>query len=458
MKVFTMIIAIMGLSNLFAQSLTATYNADGSIQLDNIGRKGTSIQRIDKEGRTTELLFFFPGGQRMRMSDIYTYQNDLLVEQLDYIYTSGYGKTLRSFDSNGNEIDWKTYTSKDKTTWQIKSSVQRGFDHKNNQIYFRSKSNYAGYINFMSRTTYNYSDGTRSVYREEYDANDRKTSHYTNNGKMGDRAMNNEPYVFDINKDGPNYRDSRVVKWSGTDMNGNTIDKVFIDSRVISKTYDSQNRMIQFAYGSFETYEGDKPIYGNDEIIDYTYEGNKVVEIKTENWSAPLEKRIFEHQRNGKVKMTLYRQSEGGSWSKYDTEEYKDISKFTPHQRDGSTSTSHQAVAESYESPSPSSSSSNSMPSEPSYDNNNSYTSNGSLMNEVNAIDKSNDLANLSVSASDAEKLDHIVKILEHSSGQKVSEEQLINLALQLLIDEYKSDLRTLNNEYLEDKVSMFSE
>ena len=75
-------------------------------------------------------------------------------------------------------------------------------------------------------------------------------------------------------------------------------------------------------------------------------------------------------------------------------------------------------------------------------------------MNDLNGLEiESKESESLSVFSLDAEKLTHIADVLSHTTGAKVTEEQVLALAMQLLIENYNADLREMNTTYLRDKV-----
>ncbi len=80
-----------------------------------------------------------------------------------------------------------------------------------------------------------------------------------------------------------------------------------------------------------------------------------------------------------------------------------------------------------------------------------------SLVTDLNGLNiESNQRESLSAFSLDAEKLTHIADVLSYTTGTNVTEEQVLALAMQLLIENYNADLREMNTAYLRDKVSVF--
>ncbi|MFT5859546.1 MAG: hypothetical protein ACI865_001649 [Flavobacteriaceae bacterium] len=454
MRSLTLIISLLSVSGIYAQSLTASFNEDGSFQFTDEGRLGTSIQKVDADGRTSASIHYFAGGQRLRMSTEYTYANNLLTEQIGYIYTEGYDKDVWKFNSEGNSIDKKSFVSQDQSTWKEEVHLQSEYDHKQNRTYFRSRSVRAGFVNLMSRTTYNYSTGQRKVIEERYDKSDRLISTQNYGGKMGDYAMANGPYVFNEETDGSNLRPNRVIDWKGTDESGYYVEKVYMNSMVLRRTYDDDGRLIQLADGR-PTYDDEHNLYYKyDWVIDYTYKNNKIIEINSRSYKKPLERRVFEHSRNGKVNMTLYRQSKDvGNWNKYDTQAYDNIDRITPPRLNGSNGNIAMDEHIDYEA-----SNSEQLPPSSSSEEGKiaTYVIENTLIEDVQSAGSNGNTSSINVAGDDAKKLAHIAKIIEHQTGRKIDNDQLISLALQLLIEGYEQDLRELNNEYLRDQVDIF--
>lgn len=79
------------------------------------------------------------------------------------------------------------------------------------------------------------------------------------------------------------------------------------------------------------------------------------------------------------------------------------------------------------------------------------------VVQDLNGLNiESNESESLNAFSLGAEKLEHIADVLNHATGSKVSKEQVLALAMQLLIENYNADLREMNTAYLRDKVSIF--
>lgn len=443
------------LAPVFGQTMTFKFLPDGTMINEHDDPKGYSIERYDPNMRLLETSHYFPGGKRMKMFDKYRYENNMMAERIAYIYTQGYERETYVFNRYGYETEYHHYVSKTEGNWKEDQMTQQGYDERNNVNYFRSKGTRFGYlINKMSRTNYDYANRTRSVVEYEYDANDREISSSSFRSGLADWHFDNAgTFIFDINKHAPNLRPNRVVKWEGTDKHGNRVEKVFVDHEAVTRTFDQNGRVIHIGLGTHNFGDDNKkPIETYKEVIDFVYDRQgRLIQTESKHYSDAKEKIIYEHGRN--VVAKRYRMNSNGGWKLVSTKSYANIDEFTPPVRGNGFVSS--GVASSVNQNEPNwepAPNTNTLPSQAT-----KPMSTQSLVNDLNALNiESNEETSLNAFALDAEKLSHIADVLSHTTGTHVSEEQVLALAMQLLIQNYNADLREMNTQYLRDKVSVF--
>ena len=438
----------------FAQTMDFKFHPDGSMTNTYDGPKGYSFERYDDKMRVLEVLHYFPGGVRMKMFDKYRYENDMLVEHVSYIYTQGYERETFRFNEFGYETESRHYTSQTEGNWVEDQYTINEYDDHNNSIYWRTKGTRFGeLINRMTRRNYDYANRRQSGVEYEFDANDREISARSFQRGMADWHYGKKgKYVFDIKTHGANLRPERVIYWNDSDRNGNRVEKVFMNHNAVAKTIDYNGRVIRMELGSPSYDDNNDLYYKYDEYIDFRYDHQgRLIETESKHYSKQKEKWTYKHGR--KVEAKHYRMKSNGSWGFVKTVTYDNIDVFTPQQ---SGSNGHQSVASSvqqgngsavsYEPARPQSSVSQNRP-----------VSGSSLVNDLNGLNiESNESESLSAFSMDAEKLSHIADVLSHATGTRISEEHVLALAMQLLIQNYNADLREMNNAYLKDKVSVF--
>lgn len=446
------------LAPVFAQTTTFNFHPDGSTSRKHVSDFGVSISRFDREMRVLEKSHYFPGGVRMRLSTKYRYENNMLVEKVAYNYTQGYEKDIYRFNQYGYETENRSYTSQTEGNWKEISYLIQGYNERNNRIYFRSKYTGPGTLtNKMSRTTYDYDKRTSSTIWYDFDRNDREISSSRSRSGIADWQLERAgEFVFDINKHFENKRSNRAVYWTDYDSNGNRVEKTFVNHNTVFKTIDKNGRVIRIVFASPDSDGEDVPLYQEDEGIDFRYDvQGRLIETESFHYDESYEKTTFKHGRN--VEAKHYRRNKNGSWKLMSTKSYANLDEFTPHQVSNGNqpvasstkqeNTGISAQSEMYETPvaqSTSAKPSQALPSQ-------------SLVNDLNGIHiASNQKESLSAFSLDAEKLTHIADVLSHTTGTEVTEEQVLALAMQLLIENYNADLREMNTAYLKDKVSVF--
>lgn len=443
------------LAPVFAQTTTFNFHPDGSTSRKYVSDFGVAFSRYDKEMRLVENFHYFPGGVRMRMSDKFRYENNMMVERVAYIYTQGFERQTRKFSQSGYETELRSYTSQTEGNWKEISYMIQGYNERNNRNYFRVKYTGPGdLINSMSRTTYDYQNRTRSVVSYKFDANDREISSEKFKSGIADWQLERAgEFVFDIKKHGENFRSNRVVNWTETDRNGNRIEKVFVNSSTFYRTIDRFGRITRIVFGDPSSDENNNPTYDENEWIDFRYDQQgRLIETESSHYTESHEKTTFKHGR--KIEAKHYRMNKNGGWRLIDTKSYNNLDLLTPKKVingnqpvASSTQQGNSGNSEIHEAPVAQSTSA--KPSRP--------FSSQSLVNDLNGLEiESNESESLSAFSLDAEKLTHIADVLSHTTGAKVTEEQVLALAMQLLIENYNADLREMNTAYLRDKVSVF--
>ena len=438
-------------SPVVAQVMTFNFHPDGTITNEHDGPKGYSIERYDNQMRIVEASHYFPGGKRMKMFDKYRYEDNMLAEKISYIYTQGYERETYKYNQFGYEMESRHYTSQSEGNWVEDHYMIQGYDERNNRNYFRVKGTAYAKVNSMSRTNYDYVNRTRSVIEYEFDANDREISSRSYRSGLADWQFEREgEYVFDIANDGVNIRENRVISWKGTDYNNNRVEKVFMNHDIFSRTIDKNNRIIRIELGSPNYDDNNDLIYVFNEVIDFRYDRQgRLIETVSKHYGEKEEKWVYKHGR--KVEGKHYRKTSNGGWKLLKTKSFNDIDLFTPNygMLDQASSSASSVQQEQV----------GAVSQAPAVQNPSAVLPNSkhSLVNDLNGLNiESNDSTELSAFSLDAERLAHIADVLSHTTGVKVSEEQVLALAMQLLIENYNADLREMNNDYLRDKVSVF--
>lgn len=441
------------LAPVFAQTTTFTFPPDGSITRKHVSDFGVAFTRYDKEMRLVENFHYFPGGVRMRMSDKFRYENNMMVERIAYIYTQGYERQTKKFNERGYEVEGRSYISQTEGNWKEIRYMFQGYDEGNNRNYFRVKYTGPGEMtNSMSRTTYDYPNRTRTVVDYKFDANDREIHSSSYKGSLANWQIERAgEYVFDIKKHGENLRPDRVVNWTGTDQNGNRMEKVFVNNSVFYRTIDRNGQVIRIVFGSPSWDEDNNPIYDEDETIEFRYDQHgRLIETESYHYTESHEKTTFNH--GSRIEAKHYRMNKNGRWGLIDTQSYDNLDLFTPQK----VFSGKQPVAASIQQDNPANFEASVVQSSNSVKPSKVPTSQ-SLMTDLNGLNiESNQRESLSAFSLDAEKLTHIADVLSYTTGTKVTEEQVLALAMQLLIENYNADLREMNTAYLRDKVSVF--
>jgi hypothetical protein len=453
-------IMIMGIimwsfSPVFAQVMTFNFHPDGTMTNEHDSPKGYSIERYDNQMRIVEVSHYFPGGKRMKMFDKYRYEDNMLAEKISYIYTQGYERETYKYNEYGYETESRHFTSQTEGNWAQDQHVVNEYDDWNNTIYFRSKGTRFGLINLMSRTNYDYENRTRSVIEFEFDANDREIGSRSYRSGLADWQLERKgKYVFDHDKHGSNMRPNRVIFWEGKDYNGNRVEKVLMNHNVLARTIDRNDRIIRIELGNPAYDDNHNVFYEYDEVIDFKYDRQgRLIETISKHYTQPQEKWTYNHGR--KIEAKHCRKRSNGSWKVVQTKNLNSIDIFTP--KYGVYFNSSSATASSVQQGQVGGAVSQTPPLQNSGSNTAKPELSSSLVDDLNGLNiESNESEMLSAFSLDADRLSHIADVLSHATGTKISEEQVLALAMQLLIENYNADLREMNNEYLRDKVSVF--
>ncbi|MDG1331385.1 MAG: hypothetical protein P8P74_03600 [Crocinitomicaceae bacterium] len=448
-------IIMWNFSPVYAQVMTFQFHPDGTITNEHVGTKGSSFERYDAQMRIVEASHYFPGGKRMRMFNKFRYDNNMLAEEIKYIYTQGYERETFQYNKYGYETESRHYKSQTEGNWVEDRYMIQGYDERNNRNYFRVKGTAYGNVNSMSRTNYDYDNRTSTGIEYEFDANDREISSQSFRRGMADWQFERAgEYVFDIDKDGTNIRGNRVINWTGTDYHGNRVEKVFMNHDIFSRTIDQNNRIIRIELGSPNYDDNHNLMYNYNEVIDFKYDRQgRLIETISKHYRENEEKWVYKH--GAKVEAKHYRKSSRGGWKLLKTKSFNNIDLFTP--KYGAVASHSSEMASSAHQQEVGSAMSQAPPAQHSTFSEVKPSSSNSLVNDLSKLDiESTESENLSAFSLDADRLSHIAEVLSHATGVKVSEEQVLGLAMQVLIENYNADLREMNNDYLKDKVSVF--
>lgn len=455
-------IAFMGLIGLttftsIGQTMTLTFEADGSATRVNTATNGISYDRYDAEHRLVESIEYFPDGKRIRMSDNYRYEDDLLVEHLQYLYTSGYDKNIYTLDAKGNRIMSRHLHSENGSDWVEDEFKEEAYDSKGNRTYFNCRTTRAGDFSHLAiKSSYNYQTKECIEHEFEYDQKGNVTNTGMRRRPILNREMqNSEHFIFDVNKHGPNMRYGRVLTWYGTNGEGNAQERVFMDDHVWSQVVDQRGRVIRISLERARGYENDIAQYSEDEWFTYRYDSKGLlIEIESQHYSLPKEKTTFSH--GASIVAKRYQMTKTGSWSLLETTTLESIAAFTPpHQ----TTTPNVAASESVSStvaPSPGTRP-NASVAESIQNTPNNHSGHQAIVRDLSELPASTgERTSVVVNTADAERLSHVAAVLSHFTGATITEADVLALAMSGFIETYKSDLREMNTAYLKDKVEVF--
>ena len=186
-------------------------------------------------------------------------------------------------------------------------------------------------MNILIRTNYDYVNRTRAGIEYEFDANDREISSHSFRSGLADWHFESpDVFVFDINKHAPNLRPNRVVKWEGSDKNGNRVEKVFVDHEAVTRTFDDAGRVIHIGFGTHNFDDSHVKCEETYRVLgDFNYDRQgRLIQSEIKFYNDALEKTVFEHGKN--IVGKRYRQNSNGSWKLINTKNYNDIDIFTP--------------------------------------------------------------------------------------------------------------------------------
>ena len=439
------------------QTMTLKFAADGSATRLHTATNGVSFERYDAEHRLLESIHYFPDGKKNRMSDNFRYENDLLVEHSQYLYTRGYDRNLYTLDANGNRIMSRHLHSENGSDWVEDEFKEEAFDSKGNRTYFNCRSSqYGGFSHIAIKTNYNYQTGECVEHEFEYDEKGNVTNTSMRRRSILTLEMHNTgDFVFDVNKHGPNLRYGRVLTWNGTNGEGNAQERVFMDEHVWSQVVDNRGRVTRISLDQSSGYENDIPQYSEDEWLEYRYDTQGLlIEIESKHYSLPKEKTTFSH--GASIVAKRYQMGKNGSWNLIDTKTVESIAEFTPPLQsvrpNSGTSESISATTAPRPSVRPNASVAESVQNTP-----NNYNGNQAIVRDLSELPASTgEQTSVVVNAADAERLSHVADVLSHFTGATITEADVLALAMSRFIETYKSDLREMNTAYLKDKVEVF--
>ena len=183
------------------KDLSIQYHSDGGKTIiDNDGKERVTL-KFNSDGLVIFREVQIIGSHRV-LRDEYVYDHKYRVtENIDYSHSSGYRKSVTTFDEQGLETSYTGYESAskhEKGNWKIVTQLNYTYDASNRSIRSESKS-------IPGRTQYEFrhiideyihnADGTRTIKEKELDANGRVIKSGTGKGMGRGRVEPSKPNI-----------------------------------------------------------------------------------------------------------------------------------------------------------------------------------------------------------------------------------------------------------------------
>jgi hypothetical protein len=437
------------------QTMTLTFESDGSAIRKNTAPSGISYDRYDASRRVVESIEYFPDGKLIRLSDQFKYDNNLLTEHTLFLFGSGYERNVFSYDSKGNRTLSRHLSSENGTEWVEDEYKEEAYDSKGNRTYFNCRSSrYGSFFHLAIKTNYNYQTNELMHHEFDYDQKGNVIETRTSKGSIGAIGMQNTgDFAFDLYKHGPNLRNGRVVKWNGKNQDGKAHERVFMDEYVWSQVVDQKGRITRISMERAGGYENDIPQYTENEWFEYRYDSKGVlIEIEHQHLGLAKEKTTFSHSNT--IVAKHYQQVKNGTWSLVDTKTLESIAEFTPPVQQAKPT---MTATESISATPPATAPPLAPIAESTQNTQIQHNDHHAIVQDLEELpSNSGERDTVLVGAMDAERLSHVADLLSHVTGATITEADVMALAMQVFIDTYKTDLREMNTAYLREKVRVF--
>ncbi len=452
MKSICTLFLLLLMGSAFGQNqkdLSIQYHSDGTkTVIDNDGLEIVTL-KLNRDGLVTFKEVSIIGSFRVLRSEYVYDHNNRLTETIDYSGSSGYKKSVETYNEQGITTSITRYESADphkKGNWRIISQLTYQYDAQMRDIRFESKqipgNSVSSHFHMIIETSYN-GDGTRTTFEREFDQSGRVIK--SSRGKSQARGPN-EP------------RSENIVKEMR--QNGNGFIVTSATENLKNEVYYENNRIVKEKFYRFKSGSGNTMTTKFSEwyTFDYTYQNGKLTEQLAYDKDVLRNKRVIEYQEDKPVRFKRFYKQKNAAMKMVVKqgftpahEEYfpKLMSDYRPGDNlsafgDGTD----EPVNEVYENPQSTAYES------PSY--NHSGTSTG-IVRKLETTPKLV-LNDASVQLDkETQALLHQIKMLANAnSSESFTDAQILHLALQQLVEDHREELKALNQQHLESQQSMF--
>lgn len=435
--VFSMVIG----NSIHAQDLTVQYNRDNSKKIQSNDVKGNSFIVLNNNLLTYQE-FLFPDG-RLKASESVKYDDVHVVEDINYIFTQGYEKDVLEYDLFGNETDVKSYTSQNAKQWTSVFQRQSRFNSQNHRVYFKSKGMSAGdFLNMDITYSYDYNRLKQTSTEKRYDRNDHELISHTGTSRVSQKYFNEETERGLLEN-----QFNRITRTESRGLNGTRIFEISSQKNKSVLTFNANGQLIDDQFLMASGSNGSKPIYKAYYRFKFTYgdDGKLNTQNMIEEMSDIIQSKIvYSYNSSGKlIKESIYKRAENGTWNQMDTKlyagndpvfipsisdlDFQDVSYVTPIHAVSNPVSSQQGSNAS-----------------------------SSLINKIAVASSISATDEAKMFDSDLVKLQHLARVLNNQSDSNISEAEILRLALQLLIEEHRDEIKDLNDAYLSEQTSIF--
>jgi hypothetical protein len=424
-----------------AQDLSVQYNRDNSKKIQSNDTEGNSFVVLN-DNLLTHQEFLFPDG-RLKASESNAFDNAHIVENIKYIYTQDYEKDVFQYDQFGNKIDVKSYASENGNQWNSTFHRQARFNSKNHRTYFRSKGMSAGdYLNMEVTYSYDYNQLRRNSVEKRFNSNDHEMTSHSGFSRVSQGYLNDETERGKL----INQR-NRIRRLEKRSNGGNRIFETISEANKSIQSYDSHGRLVedQFLMALGEDEFG--PKYSEYYRFKFVYdiEGNLSTQYMTDDVGSSKEEKIeYSYNSYGRmVKEAIYKKLNNGNWKLMYSRKHGAVKAFyvptidESHQGHDYVEQPSQVVG------------------------NAAYVSAdlddiSPLIDQLTVDSDEVALGDAEMFNSDLVKLRQLARVLSSQSNDEITEADLLKIALQLLIDKHRDEIRELNQEYLSEQAALF--
>lgn len=430
------------------KDLSIQYHSDGGKTIiDNDGKERVTL-KFNSDGLVIFREVQIIGSHRV-LRDEYVYDHKYRVtENIDYSHSSGYRKSVTTFDEQGLETSYTGYESAskhEKGNWKIVTQLNYTYDASNRSIRSESKS-------IPGRTQYEFrhiideyihnADGTRTIKEKELDANGRVIKSGTGKGMGRGRVEPSKPNIvgrMTLTADG-------FVVLTQTGMF--KYETHYKNNRVVNeKVYRSNYGWNNMEISRYELWYS----------FDHKYNNGKLVEQVAMDGDEVRSKRLIEYEKDQPVRFKRFYKPSGASMKMVVKQGFTPAHEqyFPELMSDYRPGDNLSAFGDSSDEPlnevqpAPQFESSES----PAYSNGNSY----GIVRELENTPKpplSNE--SLKLDRETHALLDQIQMLANSNSSDNITDAQILHLALEQLVAQYRQELKELNQKHLESQQSMF--